>query len=71
MDAKEMFNERVEIFDDAVRMIKAPKRVPFVTNDAFWRYYDLGYKLSEAMNDLHFNSGINSICFQISETEIQ
>ena len=51
MDMKEKFDERVEIFDDAVRMKKAPKRVPFVTNDAFWRYYDLDYTLSDALMD--------------------
>lgn len=51
MNAKEQFDERIEIFDDAVRMKKAPKRVPFVTNDAFWRYHDLDYKLSEALFD--------------------
>lgn len=51
MNASELFNERIEIFTDAVRMDKAPKRVPFVTNDAFWRYYDCDMKLSEAMAD--------------------
>ena len=48
MDQTKAFQERIEIFDDAVRMKKRPKRVPFVTNDAFWRYYDLGYTLSDA-----------------------
>ncbi|PKM89955.1 MAG: hypothetical protein CVU85_01575 [Firmicutes bacterium HGW-Firmicutes-10] len=51
MNVKEQFAERVEIFNDAVRMKKAPKRVPFASNDAFWRYHDLGYKLSEALLD--------------------
>ena len=51
MDQSKLFQERVEIFDDAVRMKKPPKRVPFVTNDAFWRYYDLGYTLSDALMD--------------------
>lgn len=32
-------------------MEQKPKRVPFVTNDAFWRYYDLGYTLSDALMD--------------------
>ena len=49
MNVKEQFTERVELFNDAVRMKKAPKRVPFASNDAFWRYYDLDYKLSEAL----------------------
>ncbi|MFZ7121946.1 MAG: uroporphyrinogen decarboxylase family protein [Eubacteriaceae bacterium] len=49
MDYQAKLKERIEIFDDAVRMTKRPKRVPFVTNDAFWRYYDLGYKLSGAL----------------------
>lgn len=51
MDQKKAFEERVEIFDDAVRMKRKPKRVPFVTNDAFWRYYDLDYTLSDALMD--------------------
>lgn len=51
MDQTKAFQERIEIFDDAVRMKKRPKRVPFVTNDAFWRYYDLGYTLSDALMD--------------------
>ena len=51
MDVQAQFDERVAIFQDAVRMEKPPKRVPFVTNDAFWRYHDLGYKLSEAIVD--------------------
>ncbi|MCG1025883.1 MAG: hypothetical protein J5Y07_09265 [Dehalobacter sp.] len=49
MDSKQLFNERIQIFDDAVRMKKRPSRVPFVTNDCLWRYYDLGMKLSEAL----------------------
>lgn len=51
MNVKEQLAERVEIFNDAVRMKKAPKRVPFMSNDAFWRYHDLDYKLSEALLD--------------------
>ncbi|MCM1566782.1 hypothetical protein [Dehalobacter sp. 4CP] len=49
MDSKQLFNERIQIFDDAVRMKKRPSRVPFVTNDCLWRYHDLGMKLSEAL----------------------
>jgi hypothetical protein len=48
MDSSQLFKERVEVVNDAVRM-KKPKRVPFITIDAFWRYYDQGYKLSEAL----------------------
>ncbi|MEG0379869.1 MAG: hypothetical protein RR614_15430, partial [Eubacterium sp.] len=49
MNQSKAFNERIKIFDDAVRMKKRPERVPFVTNDAFWRYHDLGYSLSDAL----------------------
>ena len=51
MDQKKALDERIKLFDDAVRMEQKPKRVPFVTNDAFWRYYDLGYTLSDALMD--------------------
>ncbi len=51
MDAKQLFDKRIELIDDAVRMKKAPQRVPFATNDTFWRFHDLGYKLSEALLD--------------------
>jgi len=51
MDQKKALDERIKLFDDAVRMERKPKRVPFVTNDAFWRYYDLGYTLSDALLD--------------------
>lgn len=49
MTTQEKFQERIEIVNDAVRMKKAPSRVPFATIDAFWRYQDQGYKLSEAV----------------------
>lgn len=51
MDQKKALDERIKLFDDAVRMEQKPKRVPLVTNDAFWRYYDLGYTLSVALMD--------------------
>lgn len=51
MNMQQKCQERVEIFQDAVRMEKRPSRIPFATNDAFWRYHDLGYKLSEALLD--------------------
>lgn len=51
MNPAELLRERLEIFDDAVRMVKPPNRVPFVINDAFWRYHDLGYTLSTAIFD--------------------
>ena len=51
MDQKKALDERIKLFDDAVRMEQKPKRVPFVTNDAFGRYYDLGYTLSDALMD--------------------
>lgn len=51
MTPQEKYQERIEIINDAVRMKKAPARVPFATLDAFWRYQDQGYKLSEALLD--------------------
>ncbi len=51
MDAEKLFNERIELINDAVRMKNIPERVPFISNDAFWKYYDLGYKLSETLFD--------------------
>ncbi|MDF1552939.1 MAG: uroporphyrinogen decarboxylase family protein [Deferrisomatales bacterium] len=48
MTLSDLLQERIDIIDDAVRM-KKPKRVPFITVDAFWRYYDTGHKLSEAL----------------------
>lgn len=59
MTVNEQYEERIEIFEDAVRMKKRPKRTPFVTNDAFWRYHDLGYKLSEGI--LNPENIINSL----------
>ncbi|MFH0730675.1 MAG: uroporphyrinogen decarboxylase family protein [Pseudomonadota bacterium] len=51
MNPNELLTERLEICNDAVRMKKKPKRVPFITLDAFWRYHDSHYKLSEALMD--------------------
>lgn len=50
MDPKQRYQENLQLFHDAVRM-KKTSRVPLSSSDAFWRYYDAGYKLSEAVSD--------------------
>lgn len=44
------FRQRIQAFDDAVRF-KKNEYVPYLDNDGFWRYYDSGYLLSEALKD--------------------
>lgn len=50
MNPNQRYNENLKIFHDAVQF-KKPARVPFYSSDTFWRYYDAGYKLSEAVFD--------------------
>lgn len=51
MDAAALRAQRIENFRDAVRMKKAPKRVPHISSYMTWKVVDTGYKFSEALND--------------------
>lgn len=48
MDTNQRFQENLQLFRDAVQM-KKTARVPFLSTDAFWRFYDAGYTISECL----------------------
>lgn len=50
MDTNQRFQENLQLFRDAVQM-KKTSRVPFFSTDAFWRFQDCGYTLTECMTD--------------------
>lgn len=51
MGKEELKKERIQLFKDAIRGEKKPKRVPNFGNLWSWKICDSGYKLSEALND--------------------
>lgn len=49
-DTRQMYQERIQVFKDAVKHEKT-RRVVNISNFYTWKIYDAGYKLSEALTD--------------------
>jgi hypothetical protein len=58
MDAKELFNERTELFEN-VFQFKKNKRVPMLANFFTWKMLDAGYNLHDALYDYSILEKVN------------
>lgn len=51
MNIKEKIRERVDLFQDAIKLEKEPSRVPIISNVWNWKQYDAGFGMTESMYD--------------------